>query len=91
MVKNKYAKSSFKLILMDYEMPGMNGPQTTNSIRESLFVELIDQPIIVAVTGHSDEKYIKDSIDSGMNLVFSKMPFPEKEMLDLMIRCNIKF
>ena len=91
MAKHKYTKSSFKLILMDYEMPGMNGPETTNHIRESLFVEQIDQPIIVAVTGHSDEKFIKDSIDSGMNLVFTKIPFPEKEMLDLMIRCNIQF
>ena len=57
LAQHKYTKSSFKLILMDYEMPGMNGPQTTNKIRERLFEEQIDQPIIVAVTGHSDEKF----------------------------------
>ena len=44
----------FKLILIDYEMPGLNGPETTNLIREFLYSREIDQPIIAAVTAHSD-------------------------------------
>ena len=33
---NKYYDSSFKLILMDYNMPKLNGPETTILIREYL-------------------------------------------------------
>ena len=35
-------------------MPEMNGPETTNLIREFLYSREIDQPIIAAVTAHSD-------------------------------------
>ena len=70
MIKNKYNKSSFKLILMDYEMPEINGPEACRQIREMLYFEEIDQPIVVAVTGHSDERFIQESIEAGMNTVF---------------------
>lgn len=30
---NEIGKTNFKLILIDYEMPDMNGPQATNLIR----------------------------------------------------------
>ena len=62
---------------MDYEMPDMDGTETTNLIREFLYFENIDQPIIVGVTGHSDQKYIDRATESGMNIVFQKTPFPE--------------
>ena len=51
-------------------MPSMNGPEATNLIREALLEEQVDQPIIIAVTGHSDDRFTKDSIESGMNAVF---------------------
>ena len=35
-------KESFKLILMDYEMPELNGPQTTDLIRTFLYNANID-------------------------------------------------
>ena len=70
MIKNKYNKSSFKLILMDYEMPEINGPEACRQIREMLYFEEIDQPIVVAVIGHSDERFIQESIEAGMNTVF---------------------
>ena len=44
---------SYKLILMDCNMPLMDGYQATISIREHLYKLKIDQPIITAVTGHS--------------------------------------
>ena len=75
---------------MDYEMPEMNGPECTQQIREFLYFEDFDQPIIAAITGHSDQKIIENAIQSGMNIVFQKTPFPEKQMQDLIIKCDIR-
>ena len=35
-------------------MPDIDGPETTSLIRDFLYFENIDQPIIAGVTGHSD-------------------------------------
>ena len=53
-MQNNYSRSSFKLILMDYEMPEMNGPEATSLIRDFLYFEDLEQPIVAAITGHTD-------------------------------------
>ena len=58
--------------MMDCNMPFMDGYEATEKIREFLYINKVKQPIIVAVTGHSEKMYVKRAIDSGMNLVFSK-------------------
>ena len=55
---------------MDYEMPEVSGTEACKQIREFLYFEDIEQPIIAAITGHSDQRYIDDSIAAGMNIVF---------------------
>jgi CheY-like chemotaxis protein len=52
MVKADPAK--FSLILMDCNMPGMDGYETTEAIREYVYSLNIEQPIISAVTGHME-------------------------------------
>ena len=39
-------------------MPGMDGFETAANIREFLFEQGQDQPIISAVTGHVEQVYI---------------------------------
>ena len=58
---------SYKLILMDYNMPKLIGPETSIRIREFLKSKNMVQPIITAITGHSEQKYVDTSIMSGMN------------------------
>ena len=43
--------------------------------------------MIIAVTGHVEEEYVRKAKDNGMNKVFPK-PFPIKEFGKLLIDCN---
>ena len=58
---------SYNLILMDCNMPFMDGYTATMKIRDYLYLHNITQPIITAVTGHSEQMYAKKCLESGMN------------------------
>ena len=58
---------------MDCNMPQMDGYQATQEIRAYLQANGHDQPVIAALTGHSEEKYIQRALDSGMD-EFVKKP-----------------
>ena len=55
---NNHSLCSFELILMDCNMPIMDGYDSTLAIREYLYKQKLAQPIIVAVTGHTEESYV---------------------------------
>ncbi len=70
--------TNFDLILMDIEMPLLNGYQTTEQIRAN------DNSIpIIALTAHNTDEQRKKCIASGMNTAISK-PF-QKEALQLLL------
>ena len=48
-------------------MPIMDGYEATNKIRMYLYKMNIEQPIISAVTGHTEQSYIDRAIQAGMN------------------------
>jgi len=48
-------------------MPFMDGYESTTKIRQYLHERDIPQPIISAVTGHTEDMYIDRAIQSGMN------------------------
>ena len=50
----------------------MDGYESTGKIREYLFNKGIKQPIIIAVTGHTENQYIQRALNSGMNEVLFK-------------------
>ena len=48
-------------------MPHMDGYEATQKLREMLYEKDIEQPIVSAVTGHTEQSYINKAIDHGMN------------------------
>ncbi|BAQ65453.1 GAF domain-containing hybrid sensor histidine kinase/response regulator [Geminocystis sp. NIES-3709] len=73
-----WQKYSPELILMDLQMPILNGIETTKKIRS--YNELL-QPIIIAISASAFEKDIQEAIASGCNDFISK-PFRENILLE---------
>lgn len=69
------SKNNFDLILIDIQMPNLDGYQTTTIIREELRLEI---PII-AITAHSTIKERDKCLAMGMNDYVSK-PFKKEEL-----------
>jgi len=72
-----FHKEKFDLILMDIEMPIMNGYEASKEIRKN-----DKKTPIIALTSHSDKESIKEARDSGINRVLDKST-AKKELLDL--------
>lgn len=67
-IKNRFGTARCPdLILMDFQMPRMNGPAATKVIRELGFTGLI-----IGVTGNATPKDQALFLDNGANRVFSK-------------------
>lgn len=71
-ISNNGVRCSYSLILMDCEMPVMDGYEAADKIRHVLYTNNILQPIIAAVTQLTEERYIEQAIDCGMNTVIQK-------------------
>jgi CheY-like chemotaxis protein len=93
---DRYAASEpgyYKCILMDVQMPVMNGYEATKTIRE--FEQKIDdgrRVPIVAMTANAFNEDKKEALEAGMNAFVSK-PFDINELLrvlDEMISLNVK-
>ena len=61
----------FDLILMDVEMPVMNGLETTKFIRENFESPKNDIPI-VALTAHNPQLFFEDFRDVGFDKLLTK-------------------
>ncbi len=55
----KEGKQSYGLIFMDCSMPIMDGYTASEKIRKFIKSIKVQQPMIVACTGHTEEEYIK--------------------------------
>ena len=70
-------------------MPHMDGYESTRQIRKYLEYHHIKQPTIIAVTGHSEDYFIKKALHSGMNMVLSK-PIDIKEFQKIFNSLNFE-
>ena len=53
-------------------MPFMDGYEATKQIRQHIKNGGAKQPIISAITGHTEPSYVETAFKSGMNQVLSK-------------------
>jgi len=72
----------FDLVLMDIEMPVLNGIEATKIIRSSDSYELKNM-IIVALTAYSGDEYKKKFMDIGFNDLLVK-PFKDEDFQTMM-------
>ena len=68
---NALNENSFDVILMDIEMPVMNGLETTRYIRENFTPPKNNIPII-ALTAHNPADFFDDFNDVGFNQLITK-------------------
>lgn len=73
-------RERFDIILMDIQMPGKDGMQTTREIIETYGSK---RPVIVAVTADSNNTNKEQYLDAGMDAFLSK-PFKENELRSIL-------
>jgi CheY-like chemotaxis protein len=71
----------FDLVLMDIEMPVMNGLETTIHIRKHLTHPVNKIPII-ALTAHNPRLFFDDFRDVGFDSILTK-PYSVQKLLEL--------
>ncbi len=64
--------SDFEIILMDCEMPEMDGIAATKAIRQKEKEKNQPELRIIALTGHTDKVKIEQCLNAGMNAMLSK-------------------
>jgi CheY-like chemotaxis protein len=76
-----FEKEDFDLILMDIEMPVMNGLETTDLIRKT-FPSPKNVIPIVALTAHNPSLFFEDYNDAGFDELITK-PYSLDKIVDL--------
>lgn len=87
-VLDKLLETTYQLILMDCEMPVMDGYKATGKIRQNETATGKHVPII-AMTGHSSPEDRQYCLQSGMDDYISK-PFKYEALQDILARWQVK-
>ena len=79
----------FQLILLDFSMPDLNGPEVAILIRKIVNeAGMLQQPYICCCTAYTDPSYGKRAIEAGMDSVMTK-PIKSNELRQLLIEQNL--
>lgn len=79
------SKNRYSLVLMDIQMPGMDGYEVTAAIRGHASPVLDRDVPVAALTAHAMKGFAEECAKRGMNDYLSK-PFSSGELLDLVRR-----
>ncbi len=76
-----YLQNKFDIILMDMQMPIMDGYEATRSIRAHEAISMIDHVPIVALTAHALKEEVVKCLDAGCDIHISK-PVRKKKLVE---------
>jgi len=82
------SEGKIDLVLMDIEMPVMNGIETTRYIRESMPFP-VNQVPVVALTAHNPKLFFEDFQDVGFNRLLTK-PYSLEKLMKLINEFEVK-
>lgn len=71
-VQHHQADSSFSVVIMDCEMPVMDGFESTQLIRQYEKAQRLTPALIIALSAHAEPEYRLRSKQSGMDLYLTK-------------------
>ena len=77
-------QENFDLLLLDMQMPGMNGDEVLNKIRGEMFEPLKNIPVI-CVSASVSPNIVQALLDAGANGYLTK-PYKEIDLKDLIIK-----
>ncbi len=83
-----HKKNNYDLIIMDIQMPEMDGFQASQTIRKQLPAPLSDVPIM-AMTASVTREEVEDCFEAGMDEFVAK-PFNQAELISKMTRLLLK-
>ena len=78
----------YKLVMLDYSMPELDGPQTAIRIRQVCRDANVDQPYICCVTAYSEAHYKRSAKEAGMNKLMVK-PLQYKQISQLLRKAKL--
>ena len=74
----------YKVILLDYSMPDMDGPQVSIKIRKIISSTGLAEPFICCCTAYSENVYRDRAIEAGMDFFLSK-PITSEEINKIIV------
>jgi PAS domain S-box-containing protein len=77
-----FKKNKYDVVLMDIQMPVMDGIEATRVIRKFETQMKLNQATIIAITAHAKEGEKSNLFNAGMNHYISK-PFKPRQLLDI--------
>jgi len=81
-LENTPADDPFRLVLMDYMMPGMDGIEASRRIKKSS--RLADVPTIIMVTAFSRDEVMDKALEAGLDSFLTK-PVTPSVLLDTIV------
>ena len=84
-----HTEYAYDMVLMDCEMPVMDGLVATRKIRQAGFLDKVGKPIpVIALSAHAREEKKIEAYEAGMNYFMTK-PIEIKEIADVISRVEM--
>ncbi len=80
------ARQTYDVVLMDVQMPEMDGLEATRHICQEFKTEISDRPWIIAMTANAMQGDRQICLEAGMNDYLSK-PIPINDLISVLINC----